>query len=489
MASEKVTAMIEEIKAMSVLELSELVHEIEDVFGVSAAAAVAAAPVAGAAAAAEEKTEFDVVLTGFGDQKIKVIKAVREITNLGLAEAKAKVEGVPCAIKEQVSKDEAEELKKKLEKGTPLNIKLGVDPTSPDLHLGHAVPLRKMRQFQDLGHNVTLIIGNGTALIGDPSGKNSTRPQLSQEQIEANAETYVSQAMKILDPEKTTIVHNGDWILSMDLAGLLQVCSKFTVARILERDDFTKRYQSQTPIALHEFLYPVMQAYDSVQIKADVEMGGTDQLFNLLAGRELMEKMGMEPQIALTMPLLEGTDGVRKMSKSYGNYIGLTDAPKDMFGKTMSIPDEMIGKYYRLASSLTPAEVDKIDAALADGSADPYELKRALGRDLCDTYHGAGAGDEAQAEFDRVFKEGQLADFPEKHVELTVNDEGQIYLAGLLKDLGLSASAGQARRDIDGGGVKINGKAVAPKSYNIDPSALKLGDTLSVGKRKGFKLV
>ena len=356
------------------------------------------------------------------------------------------------------------DLRKKLEKGEPLNIKLGVDPTSPDLHLGHAVPLRKMRQFQDLGHNVTLIIGNGTALIGDPSGKNSTRPQLSQEQIEANAETYVSQAMKILDPEKTTIVHNGDWILSMDLAGLLQVCSKFTVARILERDDFTKRYQSQTPIALHEFLYPVMQAFDSVQIKADVEMGGTDQLFNLLAGRELMEKMGMEPQIALTMPLLEGTDGVRKMSKSYGNYIGLTDAPKDMFGKTMSIPDEMIGKYYRLASSLTPAEVDKIDAALADGSADPYELKRALGRDLCDTYHGAGAGDEAQAEFDRVFKEGQLADFPEKHVELTVNDEGQIYLAGLLKDLGLSASAGQARRDIDGGGVKINGKAVAPRA-------------------------
>ena len=200
------------------------------------------------------------------------------------------------------------DLRKKLEKGEPLNIKLGVDPTSPDLHLGHAVPLRKMRQFQDLGHNVTLIIGNGTALIGDPSGKNSTRPQLSQEQIEANAETYVSQAMKILDPEETTIVHYGDWILSMDLAGLLQVCSKFTVARILERDDFTKRYQGQTPIALHEFLYPVMQAYDSVMVKADVEMGGSDQLFNLLAGRELMEKMGMEPQIALTMPLLEGTE-------------------------------------------------------------------------------------------------------------------------------------------------------------------------------------
>ena len=277
------------------------------------------------------------------------------------------------------------DLKKKLERGVPLNIKLGVDPTSPDLHLGHAVPLRKMRQFQDLGHRVTLIIGNGTATIGDPSGKNSTRPQLTQEEVEANAATYVAQAMKILDPEKTTIVHNGDWMFPMGLAELLSIASKFTVARILERDDFTKRYQSQTPIALHEFLYPIMQAYDSVKIEADVEMGGNDQLFNLLAGRELMEKMGMEPQIALTMPLLEGTDGTRKMSKSYGNYIGLTDEPADMFGKTMSIPDEMIGKYYRLASSLSPEEVDKIDAALADGSANPYELKRALGRDLVTT--------------------------------------------------------------------------------------------------------
>lgn len=380
-------------------------------------------------------------------------------------------------------------LLEKLKRGVPLNVKLGVDPTAPDIHLGHAVPLRKLRQFQDLGHQVTLIIGDGTALIGDPSGRNTTRPQLSREKIQENAQTYVDQAFKILDPEKTVLRYNSEWILDLNMESLLKLLANFTVARILERDDFHNRYTSGQSISLHEFLYPVMQAYDSVVIKADVELGGTDQLFNLLAGRELMEKMGMEPQIALTMPLLEGTDGVRKMSKSYGNYIGLTDAPKDMFGKTMSIPDEMIGKYYRLASSLTPAEVDKIDAALADGSADPYELKRALGRDLCDTYHGVGAGDEAQAEFDRVFKEGQLADFPEKHVELTVNDEGQIYLAGLLKDLGLSASAGQARRDIDGGGVKINGKAVAPKSYNIDPSALKLGDTLSVGKRKGFKLI
>ena len=252
-------------------------------------------------------------------------------------------------------------LLEKLKRGKPLNIKLGVDPTSPDLHLGHAVPLRKMRQFQDLGHKVTLIIGNGTALIGDPSGKNTTRPQLSQEQVQQNAETYVNQAMKILDPEKTNIVYNADWILSLDLKGLLELCSKFTVARILERDDFTKRYKSQTPIALHEFLYPVMQAFDSVKIEADVEMGGTDQLFNLLAGRDLMEKMDMEPQIAMTMPLLEGTDGVRKMSKSYGNYVGLTDEADDMFGKVMSIPDELMVKYYRLASTLSVDEIDKID--------------------------------------------------------------------------------------------------------------------------------
>ena len=381
------------------------------------------------------------------------------------------------------------DLKKKLERGVPLNIKLGVDPTSPDLHLGHAVPLRKMRQFQDLGHRVTLIIGNGTATIGDPSGKNSTRPQLTQEEVEANAATYVSQAMKILDPEKTTIVHNGDWMFPMGLKELLSIASKFTVARILERDDFTKRYQSQTPIALHEFLYPIMQAYDSVKIEADVEMGGNDQLFNLLAGRELMEKMGMEPQIALTMPLLEGTDGTRKMSKSYGNYIGLTDAPADMFGKTMSIPDEMIGKYYRLASSLTPAEVDEIDAALADGSANPYELKRALGRDLVTTYHSAEAAAEAEAEFDRVHKNRDLpTDMPEVSVEIAVNDEGLVYLPAVLQAAGLVPSAGQARRDIDGGGVKLDGEAIAPKTYNVDPEALKPGTVLQVGKRHFARL-
>ena len=382
-----------------------------------------------------------------------------------------------------------DELKKKLAKGTPLNIKLGVDPTSPDLHLGHAVPLRKMRQFQDLGHNVTLIIGNGTAFIGDPSGRDSTRPQLTQEQIMANAETYCEQAMKILDPERTNVVYNADWILSMDLSVLLPLLSRFTVARILEREDFNKRYTSQLPIALHEFIYPVMQAYDSTVIDADVEMGGNDQIFNLLAGRDLMKSMDMEPQVALTMPLLEGTDGERKMSKSYKNYIGLTDAPDDMFGKIMSIPDTMIPRYYRLCSTLSIDEIDAIDREFEAGTANPYELKRALGRNIVDLYHGEGEGQKAQDAFDQVFKKNELPDdIEEKHIELALNDNGLVYLAGVLAEAGLVASAGEGRRAIDGGGVKINGEAVAPKSYNVEPELLK-DAVLQVGKRRFVKLV
>ena len=381
------------------------------------------------------------------------------------------------------------DLLKKLKRGEPLNIKLGVDPTSPDLHLGHAVPLRKMRQFQDLGHRVTLIIGNGTALIGDPSGKNTTRPQLTQEEVEANAKTYVEQAFNVLDPEKTTVVYNADWILSLDLKGLLEIASKFTVARILERDDFTKRYQSHTPIALHEFLYPVMQAYDSVVIKADVEMGGNDQLFNLLAGRELMEKMGMEPQIALTMPLLEGTDGVQKMSKSYGNYVGLTDEPADMFGKIMSIPDELMPRYFRLASTLSVDEVDEIERGLANDELHPNKVKRMLARNIVTLYHDEAAAEAAEEQFDRVFKQHEAPeDIPEFAADLTPNDEGKVYLAKLLHDAGMAPSTGEARRLIDGGGVKINGEAVAAKQYNVDPGLLA-GATLQVGKRKFVKLV
>lgn len=380
-------------------------------------------------------------------------------------------------------------LKKKLEKGKPLTIKLGVDPTSPDLHIGHAVPLRKLRQFQDLGHNVTLIIGDGTALIGDPSGRNSTRPQLSKEQIQANAETYMAQAMKILDPEKTTIRHNSEWIFDLDLAGLLQLLSHFTVARILERDDFNNRYHSQLPIALHEFLYPVMQAYDSVVINADVELGGSDQLFNLLAGRELMEKLGKEPQICLTMPLLEGTDGVRKMSKSYGNYVGLTDAPNDMFGKVMSIPDEMMTKYYRLASTLPVDEIDKIEEGLANDTLHPNKVKRALARNIVAAYHSEAEAQEAEEAFDRQFKQHEIPeDVPEFAADLTPNDEGKVYVAKILADAGLCKSAGEARRMIDQGGVKINGEALPAKEYNVAPERLA-GAVLQVGKRKFAKLV
>lgn len=382
-----------------------------------------------------------------------------------------------------------DELRTKLERGEPLNIKLGVDPTSPDLHLGHAVPLRKMRQFQDLGHNVTLIIGNGTALIGDPSGRDSTRPPLTEEQVEANAETYVDQAMKVLDPERTRIVYNGDWIKPMNLGQMLGLMSKFNVARILEREDFHNRYVNGQPIALHEFIYPVLQAYDSVVVNADVEMGGNDQIFNLLAGRDLMRAEGMEPQVALTMPLLVGTDGVKKMSKSYGNYVGLTDEPADMYGKIMSITDELIPLYYRLCSTLSIDEIDAIDAAFADGTADPYELKRALARNICDLYHGVGAGDEGEAAFDALFKKHETPDdIPEYAADLTPSEDGTVYLAKIIADAGLVKSVGEARRMIDGGGVKINGEAVAPKSYNVPAEKLE-GATIQVGKRRFVKLI
>ena len=381
------------------------------------------------------------------------------------------------------------DLKKKLERGKSLTIKLGVDPTSPDLHLGHAVPFRKLRQFQDLGHNVVLIIGDGTALIGDPSGRNSTRPQLSQEQIAENAQTYVDQAMKILDPKKTTIRHNSEWILSLDLGKMLSLLSNFTVARILERDDFHNRYTNQQPIALHEFLYPVMQAYDSTVINADIEIGGSDQLFNLLAGRELMEKLGMEPQVALTLPLLEGTDGVRKMSKSYGNYIGLTDKPDEMFGKVMSIPDSLMVKYYRLATALPVGEIDEIEGGLADESLHPNKTKRRLAREIVATYYDKDTAIEAEAVFDKVFKEHSVPDDIEEFSVELVEDaqKGGVYLPSVLVACSLASSGSEGRRLIDGGGVKVNGKALAPKTYHV-PFADLEGATLQAGKRKFAKL-
>lgn len=367
----------------------------------------------------------------------------------------------------------------KLAKGVPLRVKLGVDPTAPDLHLGHAVPLRKLRQFQDLGHQVVLIIGDFTAFIGDPSGRNSTRPPLTREQIDANAQTYVEQAFKILDRERTEMRRNSEWLDELGFADLLRLTSRFTVARILERDDFSKRYRDGVGISLHEFLYPVAQAYDSVAIEADVELGGTDQLFNLLAGRELMEKSGMEPQVALTLPLLEGTDGVQKMSKSYGNYVGLTDEPADMFGKVMSVPDALMVKYYRLCTAEPVDEIDRLEAALAGGDADPNATKRRLGRLIVDMYH-PGQGSDAESAFDRVFKEHRA---PESVDSVVVQLDEEVYVPGLLVALGLAVSTGEARRLIDGGGVRIDGEPLVAGVYNLARACVE-NRVVQVGKRR-----
>ena len=373
-----------------------------------------------------------------------------------------------------------ESLTEKLRGGGRLRVKLGVDPTAPDLHLGHAVPLRKLRQFQDLGHQVVLIIGDYTALIGDPSGRNSTRPALTIEQIDAHAQTYIEQAFHILDPDATELRRNSEWLAPLDFAKLLQLTSEFTIARILERDDFSNRYSKQQPISLHEFLYPVAQAYDSVVVRADVEIGGTDQLFNLLAGRDLMGRMGMEPQIAVTLPLLEGTDGVQKMSKSYGNYIGLTDAPDDMFGKVMSIPDSLMIKYYRLATPVAVDEIDRLEAALTSGEEHPNAVKRRLAREIVGLYRGPEDAVGAEEAFDRVFKRGEApADIAEVRVTLSAT----VYLPGLLKELGLVGSATEGRREIDHESVKIDGAAVAPGAYELPREDVD-GRVVQVGKRR-----
>jgi tyrosyl-tRNA synthetase len=382
-----------------------------------------------------------------------------------------------------------EALKTKLANGKRLRVKLGVDPTAPDLHIGHAVPLRKLRQLQDLGHQVVLIIGNGTALIGDPSGRNTTRPALTEEQIAINAQTYVDQAFKILNKEQTELRWNGDWLSPLTLAEILKLSAQFTVARILERDDFNNRLKNQQSISLHELLYPVMQAYDSVQVKADIELGGTDQLFNLLAGRELMEKLGMEPQVCLTLPLLEGTDGKLKMSKSYGNYIGLTDAADEMFGKVMSIPDELMERYFYLASSYSAQESEQLITDIGSGKLHPNVAKHLLAANIVTAYHGIEAADLAEQAFDRVFKNRDLPeDIQEIAIQLTPNDDGQVYVPAILVELKFASSAGEARRLIDNGGVKINSDALTAKQYKVDPSAIE-GAIIQVGKRKYAKLI
>ena len=378
-----------------------------------------------------------------------------------------------------------EDLIKKLEKSkatqTPLNIKLGCDPSRPDLHIGHGVVLRKLRHFQDLGHQAILVIGDFTAMIGDPSGRNKTRPQLTLVEAKSNAESYVEQAKVILDIETLKIVYNSDWLNEMNFNDVVKLASSYTVARMLERDDFTKRFQSEIPILLHEFLYPLAQGQDSVALKSDVELGGTDQKFNLLVGRDLQKTAGQNPQCIITLPLLEGTDGVEKMSKSYGNHVGLHDKPEDMYGKTLSISDNMIVKWFTLAADADESVVKSAESRLADSSINPMEVKRELARAVVELYYDSETAIQAEHHFNTVVVgKGIPDDIPEYSLsseDLIVN---VIFEAGLLQ------SKGEARRMIKQGAVKLDGDPIKDIQAKISPSDEQI---LKVGKRRFLKVI
>ncbi|OGU69427.1 MAG: tyrosine--tRNA ligase [Stygiobacter sp. RIFOXYC12_FULL_38_8] len=381
-----------------------------------------------------------------------------------------------------------EELVQKLEKSykenSPLNIKLGCDPTRPDLHLGHSVVLRKLAQFQELGHQAILIIGDFTGMIGDPSGRNSSRPPLSFEEARANGQSYFEQASKILHPEKTNIVHNSEWLGKMTFEDVIKLSSKYTVARMLERDDFTKRYKGGIPISMHEILYPLAQAMDSVAIKSDVELGGTDQKFNLLVGRDIQREFGVTPQVILTMPLLVGTDGVEKMSKSYDNYIGINEPAKEIYGKTLSIPDNMIYSYFELATNVANNELISIKDELADPNTNPRNVKRALARKLVEMYHNAQVAADAEAEFDNIFvKKGLPDEIPELVIEKELKE---IDILELIVKVNFAPSKGEARRLVQQGGVTIDGNKISDMKEIIK---LDHDMILKVGKRNFIKLI
>jgi tyrosyl-tRNA synthetase len=369
-------------------------------------------------------------------------------------------------------------LEAKLKKGRPLVVKAGFDPTAPDLHVGHTVLINKMRQFQELGHDVVFLIGDFTGMIGDPSGKNATRPPLSPEEIKANAETYEEQIFKILDAKATRIDFNSRWMGSMDAAGLVKLASHYTVARMLERDDFNKRYTSGQPISIHEFLYPIVQGYDSVALQADVELGGTDQKFNLLVGRQMQQDYGQEPQVVLTMPLLEGLDGVQKMSKSLGNYIGITEPPGEMFGKIMSVSDDLMWRYFELLSFRTLDDLQGLRNRVADG-LNPRDAKFELALELVARFHDAKAAEAAKQEFIARFREGAM---PEDMPELSIpSRDGRLGIAHLLKEAGLVSSTSEAFRMIKQGAVRIDGVRVEDRGLEIDAGSTSI---YQVGKRK-----
>ncbi len=381
--------------------------------------------------------------------------------------------------------DLLKKLKKSAEKKQPLRIKFGADPTRPDIHFGHTVVFNKLKVFQDLGHHIQFLIGDFTAMIGDPSGKNATRPMLTKEEIEENAKSYAVQVFKILDPEKTEIVYNSSWINKLTPADFIKLTAQYTVARMIERDDFTKRYKAGVPISIHEFLYPLTQGYDSVALKSDVELGGTDQKFNLLVGRDLQSSYGQEPQVVLTMPLLEGLDGVNKMSKSLDNYISIVDSPKEMFGKSMRVSDELMYRYYELLTEITPKELIQLREDVKSGKKHPRDVKVNLAKYFVTRYHSTDAAQKAEDEFNRIFVDKGL---PDEVPELKVAAEKGLGLSALMVKAGLVTSNGEGSRLIQGGGVSLNGEKVADAKLKLD---LEVGREylIKAGKKKFIKVI
>lgn len=384
-------------------------------------------------------------------------------------------------------KDLERKLKRSIETETPLRIKLGLDPSAPDIHLGHAVVLRKLRQFQDLGHTAVLIVGDFTGMVGDPSQRAETRKQLSAEEVRANAATYVEQICRILDGKRTEVVYNSEWLAKLTMEEVLRLTASMTVARMLERDDFAKRFAENRPISLVEFMYPLLQGMDSVAVRADVELGGTDQKFNLLVGRELQKDHGQEPQVILTMPLLEGIDGVQKMSKSLGNYIGITEPPKEIFGKAMSVSDELIIRYFKLATDVDVDEVAQIERGLATSKLHPGETKRRLAREIVALYYGKEEATKAEREFNLMFKPGYAVAHQQAFVEgaepLALPDEPRVWIVRLLVQVGFAKSNSEARRLIEQGAVELDGRVETDANRDFETSELA-GKVLRVGKRR-----
>lgn len=383
-----------------------------------------------------------------------------------------------------------EEMRKKVERsvatGVPLKVKLGLDPSAPDIHVGHTVVLHKLRQFQEMGHTVQILIGDFTGRIGDPTGKSETRKPLTEEEVKVNAATYVEQFAKILDIDKIEVNYNSTWLAPLTFADVVTLAAKTTVARMLERDDFEKRYTNNLPISIHEFFYPLMQGYDSVALESDVELGGTDQKFNLLMGRQLQKEYGQEQQCAITMPILEGLDGVQKMSKSLGNYIGISEAPNEIYGKAMSIPDELMVKYYELATDITLEELTELKEGLADGTVHPRDAKMRLARTFVQMYHGEEAANEAENHFKTVFQQRALpTDIPEKEVAVAELEDGKLWIVKLLSVLELVPTNGEARRMVQQGAVKINEEKVESVDDHV---AVEDGMIVQVGKRKFAKV-